>query len=129
MLLAFISSTVIQDELRRNQVNSVKEKASLVTIPTQIKTLREERTLQVLLLLLPLLLSLSIQIFNRKFNKQSRAIYYLTKIHRILQENSVASNERKRKQAEKLEDFLATDEKQDVYSCNMLFSKPTLTYS
>ena len=42
---------------------------SLVTIPTQIKTVRDERMLPVLLLLLPLLLSLSIQIFNRKFNK------------------------------------------------------------
>ena len=65
---------------------SVKEKGSLVTNPTQIKTLLEERMLQVLLLLLPLLLSLSIQIFNRKFYKESRAIYYLAKIHRILQE-------------------------------------------
>ena len=48
-LLDFILSTVIQDELRRNQIISVKEKASLVTIPVQIKTLREERMLQVLL--------------------------------------------------------------------------------
>ena len=40
-----------------------------MTIPAQIKTLQEERMLQILLLLLPLLLSLSIQIFNRKFNK------------------------------------------------------------
>ena len=55
--LDFISSA-LQDELRRN---SFKEKASLVTIPTQIKTLREERMLQVLLLLLPLLLSFSIR--------------------------------------------------------------------
>ena len=62
-LLDFILSTVIQDELRRNQIISVKEKASLVTIPTQIKTLREERMLQVLL---SLLLLMSIQIFNRK---------------------------------------------------------------
>ena len=38
-LLVFISATVIQDELRRNQIISVKEKASLVTIRTQIKTL------------------------------------------------------------------------------------------
>ena len=53
-----------------NQIISVKEQASLVTIPTQIKTVLEERMLQVLLLLLlPLLLSLSIQIFNRKFSK------------------------------------------------------------
>ena len=48
-LLDFILSTVIQDELRRNQIISVKEKASLVTIPVQVKTLREERMLQVLL--------------------------------------------------------------------------------
>ena len=68
-LLDFISLTVIQYELRQNQIISVKEKASLVTIPTQVKTLREERMLQVLLLLLPLLLSLSIKVFNCKFNK------------------------------------------------------------
>ena len=48
-LLDFILSTVIQDELRRNQIISVKEKASLVTIPVQVKTLWEERMLQVLL--------------------------------------------------------------------------------
>ena len=39
-----------------NQIISVKEQASLVTIPTQTKTVLEERMLQVLLLLLPLLL-------------------------------------------------------------------------
>ena len=44
------------------QVISIKEKATMVTIPSQIKTVREERRLQVLLLLLPLLL-LSMQIF------------------------------------------------------------------
>ena len=42
---------------------------SLVTIPTQIKTALDKRMLPVLLLLLTLQLSLSIQIFNRKFNK------------------------------------------------------------
>ena len=44
------------------QVISIKEKATMVTIPSQIKTVREERRFQVLLLLLPLLL-LSMQIF------------------------------------------------------------------
>ena len=38
-LLGFTSSTVIQGELRQNQIISFKEKASLVTIPTPIKTL------------------------------------------------------------------------------------------
>ena len=42
-LLNFISSTVIQDELRQNQIISVEEKASQVTILAQIKTLPEER--------------------------------------------------------------------------------------
>ena len=65
----FFLSTVFQDELRQNQIISLKERVSLVTIPTQITTLRQERILKVLLLLLPLLLSFSIQIFNRKFNK------------------------------------------------------------
>ena len=69
----FISSTVIQDEQRRNQI-SVKERALLASvcdyslISTQIKTVRQE-TLQVLLLLLPLLLSRSVQKFNPNFNK------------------------------------------------------------
>ena len=40
-----------------------------MTIPTQIETVQEERILQVLLLLLALLLSLSIHVFNCKFNK------------------------------------------------------------
>ena len=68
----FISSTVIQDEQRRNQI-SVKERALLASvcdyslISTQIKTVRQE-TLQVLLLLLPLLLSRSVQIFKPNFN-------------------------------------------------------------
>ena len=101
-LVDFISSTVIQDELRRNLIISVKEKASPVTIPTQIKTVREDRMLQVLLLLLSLLLSLSIQIFNRKFNNQSRAIYYLgTKIHRILQENQCGQQGEEKKTGRK----------------------------
>ena len=117
-VLHFISSTIIQDELRRNQIISVKEKASLMTIPTQIKTLREEIMLQVLLLQLPLLLSLSIQIFNHKFDEHSRVIYYLT-IHRILLENQSVANNEGEKQVEKLEDF----------SCDRLFSKPTLAYS
>ena len=52
----------------RNQI-SVKDKASLVTIPAQIKVVREERMLRVLPLQLPLLQSLSEQIFNSKFDK------------------------------------------------------------
>ena len=69
----FISSTVIQDEQRQNQI-SVKERASLASvcdyslISTQMKTVRQETTLQVLLLLLPLLLSRSVQIFKPNFN-------------------------------------------------------------
>ena len=47
----YIINIVIQGELRQNQIISVKEKASLVTIPTQIKTLWKARMLQVLLLL------------------------------------------------------------------------------
>ena len=127
-LLNFISSTVIQDELRQNQIISVKEKASLMTTPTQIKTLREGRMLQVLLLLLPLLLSLSIQIFNRKFNNSSHLLPYKNKSDPS--RNTVwpvrRGKENKRKS---WKTSLATGENQDAYSCYRLFSKPTLVYS
>ena len=63
MFLVFSGFYVINFNSRQNQTISVKEKVSVA------KTLREERMLKVLLLLLRLLLSLSIQIFNRKFNK------------------------------------------------------------
>ena len=63
MFLVASGFYVINFNSRQNQTISVKEKVSVA------KTLREERMLKVLLLLLRLLLSLSIQIFNRKFNK------------------------------------------------------------
>ena len=47
----------------------VLPKLAAKDIPTQTKTLRKERISQALPLLLPLLLSLSIQIFSHKFNK------------------------------------------------------------
>ena len=113
--LDFISSTVIQDELRQNQIISVKEKASLMTTPTQIKTLREERMLQVLLLLLPLLLSLSIQIFNRKFNNSSHLLPY--KNTSDPSRNTVWPVRRGKEKRKSWKTSLATGENQDAYSC------------
>ena len=69
-----------------------------MTIPTQNKAVREEKMLQVLLLLLHLLLSLSIQ---------TRVYLLPYQIHRILQENQCDQKETKRNQAEKLEDFIS----------------------
>ena len=114
--LDFISSTVIQDELRQNQIISVKEKASLMTTPTQV-----------LLLLLPLLLSLSIQIFNRKFNNSSHLLPY--KNTSDPSRNTVWPVRRGKEKRKSWKTSLATGENQDAYSCYRLFSKPTLVYS
>ena len=58
-----------KDEIKPSKQLNIK--ASQVTIPSQIKTTRDERRLQVQLLLLPLLLAtpLSIQMFNSNFNQ------------------------------------------------------------
>ena len=53
-----------------NKIITVKEKASLVTIPSRIKTVQEETRLQVLLLLLPLLLLLSMEVFKHKLKSR-----------------------------------------------------------
>ena len=57
------------------KIITVKEKASLVTIPSRIKTVQEETRLQVLLLLLPLLLLLSMEMFKHKLISNVEAIW------------------------------------------------------
>ena len=93
-----------------------------MTVATQIKTVREERMLQVLLLLLPLLLPLSKQIFNRKFNKQSRT-------HLLTHQDTYIRSFKKTSVASSLKSSLATDKNEDVFSCDRLFAKPILVYS
>ena len=51
----FISSTVKMNKDEIKSCKTLNKKASLVTVSSQIKTVREERRLQVLLLLLVLL--------------------------------------------------------------------------
>ena len=58
-----------------NKIITVKEKASLVTIASRIKTVQEERRLQVLLLLLPLLLLLSMEMFKHKLISNVETIW------------------------------------------------------
>ena len=58
-----------------NKIITVKEKASLVTIPSRIKTVQEETRLQVLLLLLPLLLLLSMEMFKHKLISNVETIW------------------------------------------------------
>ena len=62
--------------LRQNQTISVKEKAQ-ASLTSNYSNSDQECTrgknVEVLLLILPLLISLSIQLFNPKFNKQSQA--------------------------------------------------------
>ena len=57
------------------KIITVKEKASLVTIPSRIKTVQEETRLQVLLLLLPLLLLLSMEMFKHKLISNVETIW------------------------------------------------------
>ena len=78
----------------------------VVAILSQIKTTREERRLQVQLLPLPSLLLLSIQMFNRNFNQQSRDHLLPYQIHPS--RNPVwYSEQRKSKQAEKQKHFIS----------------------
>ena len=103
-----------------------------MTIPTQIKTLREEKMLQVLLLLLPLLLSCQYKYSTA--SSISKVEPFITFYQNTLDPSRKPVwpvRRGNRKQAGKLEDFNSnTDENQDVYSCdNRLFSKPTLVYS
>ena len=58
--------------MNKDEIKSCKQlnkKDSLVTFSSQIKTVREERRFQVLLLLLPLLLLLSIQMYSRNYSQ------------------------------------------------------------
>ena len=57
------------------KIITVKEKASQVTIPSRIKTVQEETRLQVLLLLLPLLLLLSMEMFKHKLISNVETIW------------------------------------------------------
>ena len=57
------------------KIITVKEKASLVTIPSRTKTVQEETRLQVLLLLLPLLLLLSMEMFKHKLISNVETIW------------------------------------------------------
>ena len=91
-----------------------------MTVATQIKTVREERMLQVLLLVLPLLLPLSKQIFNRKFNKQSQT-------HLLTHQDTYIGSFKKTSVASSLKSSLATDKNEDVF--DKLFAKPILVYS
>ena len=117
---------------KSNHLSQREQKALLVTILTQIKTLREVRMLQVPLLLLPLLLSLSKQIFNRKLNMEIEPFITLPKYIGSFTKTSQCGQkgeDGKENNQKNWKTSLATDENQDVCLCERLFSKPTLVYN
>ena len=110
-LLDFITSTVIEDESRRRyQIISVKETASLVTIPSEVKTV-QMRGKNVSSTAITATSTTTVVNTNVSSISKFETIYCLTKIHHS-KKPVWQWAEGKKTKAEKLEDF-TTDQNQD----------------
>ena len=119
---------MVETALKRNLIISFKKKSSLVTIPTQTKTVREERMLQVLYLY---------YCHCRYKYSTASSISKVEPIYQLPYQNTrdpsrklvqpVRRGKGNKQKSQKTS--LATDENQDVYLCDRLFAKPILVYS
>ena len=94
-----------KDEIKSSK--QLNKKSSIITIASQIKNVREERRLQVLLL--PLLLLLLMQMFNCNFNQQNRDCLLPYQNTSLKKTNVVATKGKENKQKSR-NISLATDE-------------------
>ena len=108
--------------MNKDKIKSCKylnKKASQVTNSSQIKTVREERRLQVLLLLL---------LWGQyKFSISKVETILLYQNTSLKKTNVLVSRGKENKQKSR-NTSLATDENQYIYSYDKLVTKPTLVY-
>ena len=126
-LLDFISSTVKMNKDKTKSCKQLNKKASLVIIPSQIKTVQEERRLKVLLLLQPLLLLFQYKCPTAISISKVQIIYYLTYQNRSLQKTNMVVSRRKEHKQKSRNTSLAIDENQYIYLYDKLVIEPTLT--